>query len=324
MIFGTQVSTQSLASYTSTPEYATSYIATAGEYMATFSCSYTVWVTGQSSEATLRETSVTTTTLTETAAAQAPPNPAKRTGHGGQSPVSKAVAAGIGVGAGVLGILLGLAAAAFCLYRRKRQKRQKRRKVLPENDAALAAAKGLDPKDKPPQPLHPPTPPPKPLPPPVVSLQQEESLAAVGSTSTAAGFLDIYQLKGLDDSKLAEELSSLGHIIQDHVENNYHLGPIDLSTDDLSQFLASTGLDESTRRRIATLSLNPQTRYGAIRHALALVIFPAVDFHLLSHHSLLPRGITAFLRSLPSKSGGSRREVETGKLPLVQNPTVLS
>ncbi|KAK4194040.1 hypothetical protein QBC40DRAFT_159271, partial [Triangularia verruculosa] len=111
--------------------------------------------------------------------------------------------------------------------------------------------------------------------------------------------LDLYLLDGTGDSEITSEMTALGYLIKDHVENNYHLGPIRHNALAIKGTLGGLGLDGQTQSQIETLSLDPRTRHAAIRRLLSRVIFSALDLHQVEGISLLPPSIVAFAKALP-------------------------
>ncbi|KAK5654475.1 hypothetical protein OQA88_7103 [Cercophora sp. LCS_1] len=184
--------------------------------------------------------------------------------HGG---ISSGAAAGIGIGVAIAGIAIG-AAAAWFLFRRRRQQHSGGSPALPIIAGDKRAANS------------PPAPP-------------------KGGTGGLAG-LHHYLLDGPGDSEIARELTSLGHLLKDHVQASYHKAP--LGRDYLSQVsnsLSDLGLDRVTQSQIANLALNERTRHVAIRGLLARAIFSALDVSSGSSLSLLPPSVAAFARAMP-------------------------
>ncbi|KAK3955656.1 hypothetical protein QBC32DRAFT_22139 [Pseudoneurospora amorphoporcata] len=220
--------------------------------------------------------------------------------------------AGAAIGAAILGLIVGAVICYLCLGGKKR----KRRDSL--NNEATAMTTFL-----------PPAPPPK------ERLSSRESVrndALLASAAAAAGIEDVLSSmgihKGASDEEIKSELSALGYLLQEHVQNNYHLDHLDGSRNEvfrISQALSDPafGLDDRSHALILKLSQDPQTRFAAIRHFLALSIFSALDLHHIRSHpgsvSLLPRQVTSFLGSIPSA------EIKMGKNNMTpQTATALS
>ncbi|KAK4230728.1 hypothetical protein QBC38DRAFT_332349, partial [Podospora fimiseda] len=111
--------------------------------------------------------------------------------------------------------------------------------------------------------------------------------------------LNLFLLDGTSDDEITSELTALGHLITDHVENNYHLQSIHQDPAVIQDSLSGLGLDDWTRSQVANLALNPGTRHIAIRSLLAHVIFSALDIRNIEGPSLLPPEVTDFVKSLP-------------------------
>ncbi|KAK0628495.1 hypothetical protein B0T17DRAFT_505165 [Bombardia bombarda] len=226
---------------------------------------------------------ITTTLTTSDSSLQGEQNSTPQTTCLG---LSKGAIIGIGVGSFILGILLGWAAAAACFFFANRRRQN------PESESPVH--------DKPESPFLPPMPPPK------TSINSSGDAAASARAAIAAhdgrtiSIPDAYLLPATDDAEITSELSVLGGYIRDHVQNNYHLQPVQYNAAYVSQSLAGLGLSEKDRSRITSLSADPQTRYAAIRHLLALSIFSALDIRSANSDSLLPSGVAAFLGSLPA------------------------
>ncbi|KAK1779513.1 hypothetical protein QBC45DRAFT_135663 [Copromyces sp. CBS 386.78] len=226
--------------------------------------------------------------------------------------------AGAAIGAAILGLMVGALICYLCLGGKKR----KRRDSLNNNEATAMTT------------FLPPAPPPK------ERLSSRESVrndALLASAAAAAGgggggIEDVLSSmgihKGASDEEIKSELSALGYLLQEHVQNNYHLDHLDGSRNEvfrISQALSDPafGLDDRSHALILKLSQDPQTRFAAIRHFLALTIFSALDLHHIRSHpgsvSLLPRQVTSFLGSIPSA------EIKRGKNNMTpQTTTALS
>ncbi|KAK4218806.1 hypothetical protein QBC37DRAFT_305133 [Rhypophila decipiens] len=205
-----------------------------------------------------------------------------------------AALSGIGIGALVLGILLGLAAAGCLLCCRRRRSKNGRMPHAEERSVMLLSA--------------PPVPPPKD---PAMNSpsSQTQSSPRVTPTSAAAVMPPSSSLvgqanvllpsEGASDDTIAEELIYLGNLIEEHVKNNYHLNSLHVNHSVLRDSLDGLNLDDTMRNHIAVLALAPHTRHVAICHFLALTIFSALDVHYAHGLTLLPPGVAAFMQSLP-------------------------
>ncbi|KAM7222599.1 hypothetical protein V8F06_002093 [Rhypophila decipiens] len=268
-----------------------------------YGCLYTLLET-QSITAAL---SATTETVTEPPSATKPKSSAETSAAGHPATYNSdstaptiptfttAAISGIGIGALVLGILLGLAVAGCLLCCRRRCSKKGRRVPHAEERSAMLLSA-------------PPVPPPKDPAMNSPSSQTQSSprvtptsaAAVMPPTSSLAGQSNVlHSSEGASDDTIAEELIYLGNLIEEHVKNNYHLNSLHINYSVLRDSLDGLNLDDTMRNHIAVLALAPHTRHVAIRHFLALTIFPALDVHYAHGLSLLPPGVAAFMQSLP-------------------------
>lgn len=126
-----------------------------------------------------------------------------------------------------------------------------------------------------------------------------------------------FLLDATPDKELAGELQSLGELIQQHVENNYHSNPVQIDTHALAPSLSNLGLGELSKfstEEIASLCIDPKTRQAGLQHVVSLAVFGSIDFKAKSRYSMLPGPIASFLQSIPPvESRGGDKE---GKFPL--------
>ena len=174
---------------------------------------------------------------------------------------------GAAVGCLIAGLLLGFAAAFFLF--RKRQRQQPKSTDMRALDAhALAPLSGQGgPKDE----------------------------------------LSHFLLDSIPDNEIASEMKSRDMLIEQHVDANYHRGPIHADQRILSMSLVNLGVSGSgnlTTEGIAALALNPQTRPVALRHVISQVVFSSVDASARSNLSMLPAPVAAFLQSIPPREKG--------------------
>ncbi|KAK5999196.1 hypothetical protein PT974_01587 [Cladobotryum mycophilum] len=121
--------------------------------------------------------------------------------------------------------------------------------------------------------------------------------------------LSQFLLDGAPDQDIVKELQSLGELIRQHVESNYHIQPLDVSVETLSHSLLSLGLGEHGglgTEAIAALCVDTTTRHLGLRTVISHVLFASIDFHSRSRLSMLPGPVAAFLQSVPAaEHGGS-------------------
>ncbi|KAL6410590.1 hypothetical protein AUP68_07017 [Ilyonectria robusta] len=125
----------------------------------------------------------------------------------------------------------------------------------------------------------------------------ELSPEELGLTTGLAGVPWRCLLMGASDSDVRRELASLGLLIDHHVRYHYHRDNILVTPDTLHASLRQLQLTEVTCHMVARLSIDPNTRYVAIRHLLALVIFSNLDTHSVGLLSLLPPTLKEMSRS---------------------------
>lgn len=115
--------------------------------------------------------------------------------------------------------------------------------------------------------------------------------------------LSQFLLDTVPDKDISGELGALNQLIQNHVENHYHLQPAQANPAALAQALANLGLDDQSSSAgvdtLVALALDPRTRLAAIRHVVSFVVFSSVDFGARSRLSMLPPPVAAFLQSVP-------------------------
>ncbi|KAI0834511.1 hypothetical protein F5Y06DRAFT_278844 [Hypoxylon sp. FL0890] len=115
--------------------------------------------------------------------------------------------------------------------------------------------------------------------------------------------LDQFLLDSSSDAEISSEMDLLSRLLQRHVENYYHMLPVSQSVDALSTALVHLGLDQNSTMsasRLASLAVDPDTRFNAIRHVIARVTFASVTLDGASPISLLPEPISSFLSLIPA------------------------
>ncbi|KAM6520121.1 hypothetical protein FALCPG4_013672 [Fusarium falciforme] len=181
----------------------------------------------------------------------------------GSSGHSTGALAGAAVGCAIGGILIGLV-AAWLLFRRRRKGQGDRKAVAHDDPRAFAAV--------------------------------EKPTPVVSGDSTPLNHL---LLDATPDREIEAELQALGHLIDQHVEKYYHLGPItDVST--LSDHLAPLGDFPHGTEAIAGVCAKPMSRQTGLRHVISQVIFRSLDIYSRGAFSMLPAPLSTFLDSIPS------------------------
>lgn len=192
--------------------------------------------------------------------------PAPTSGNG----LSTGAVAGIAVGCAVAGLAIGLLASVFLLRRRIKSASEQLIESRP-------GGKSPDPRSLMATPVEP---------------------------ATAVSDLDQFLPVPKSDKELAGELQSLGYLIQQHVEDNYHLLPLGESPESLSQLLVDLGVDDGGSSlpkpgQLASMALDPSTRPAALQHIIARVIFGSLTVKSAGEISLLPPSVSSLVREMP-------------------------
>ncbi|UNI23979.1 hypothetical protein JDV02_009764 [Purpureocillium takamizusanense] len=112
-----------------------------------------------------------------------------------------------------------------------------------------------------------------------------------------------FLLEATPDKDIAREVQSLGELIRQHVENNYHTKPVAVDMDTLEQSLLKLGFTDEIvppKRVVMGICLNPQTRYIGLQHVILRVVFACITIDPHGRCSLLPPPVAAFLGSIPT------------------------
>lgn len=133
---------------------------------------------------------------------------------------------------------------------------------------------------------------------------KENGLSATAiPPSAAAGLsLDQYLLDSTPDTEISGEMRNLSILIQQHVENNYHLKPVHQSSSTLAKALMNLGIPQIGQlscNNLAQLSVRPATRYFALQHVISKIAFESTSVFGGTSVSLLPAFVTSFARAVP-------------------------
>ncbi|KAK7748523.1 hypothetical protein SLS53_000542 [Cytospora paraplurivora] len=185
--------------------------------------------------------------------------------------LSNGAVAGIAIGCVIAGLIIGTLVAFFLLKRRS--------KSYPEADVVVTRNRGK-------------------------SWDSRAFTATPVEPMSAVSDLDQFLLAPRPDTELAGELRSLGHLIQQHVEDNYHLLPLKRSISSLSQALTGLGFTADNKalpgpERLAELTADPKTRHYALQHVISRVIFESLALRSTSKLSLLPPAVSVLAREMP-------------------------
>ncbi|KUI68785.1 hypothetical protein VM1G_04425 [Cytospora mali] len=185
--------------------------------------------------------------------------------------LSTGAVAGIAVGCAIAGLVIGILVAFLLLKRRS--------KFNPEPQIIETRTEGK-------------------------SFDSRAFTVTPAETPSAVSDLDQFLLAPKPDKELAGELQSLGHLIEQHVEDNYHLFPVKQSISSLSEALAKLGLavDEDMLpgpAQLAGMAANPMTRYVTLQHVISRVIFESLAVKSTSETSMLPPAVSSLMREMP-------------------------
>lgn len=227
---------------------------------------------GASSLITTSTTARTTTTSTASSS----------TGTGSPEPstsgISVGAIAGAAVGSLVAGLFIGLLGAWFLFRRRSKQPASGRQLEASEESHGAGHT----------------------------SLNEAKSAAFIttqpGDTQAQ---LSQFLLDGVADQEIASELQSLGVLIYQHVENYYHLRPVQSNASDLEPFLSALGFEHNSGLApdsVAALCIEPRTRQTGLRHVISHVVLRSIDVQSSSQLSMFPAPVATFLRSVPANA----------------------
>ncbi|PSR82546.1 hypothetical protein BD289DRAFT_392123 [Coniella lustricola] len=105
------------------------------------------------------------------------------------------------------------------------------------------------------------------------------------------------------DKEIADELETLGQLIQQHTENNYHMHPVELDANASHQALGELGFESddgvTSTQAIISLAQDPRTRPGAIQHIISRVVLNNFEPTSRSLYSMLPAYVLDFAHAIP-------------------------
>lgn len=176
---------------------------------------------------------------------------------------------GIAVGCAIAGVVIGVMTSAFLI--------QRHRKHAEEQTIESHPGKSTDPW--------------------AFKVTPAEPVMAVSD-------IDQFLLAPKSDKELAEEVQSLGYLIQQHVEDNYHLSPVRQSAESLNQELECLGLGEGDftvpkPAQLAAMATDPKTRFATLQHVIARVIFDSLSVKSVGKISMLPPSVSSLVREMP-------------------------
>lgn len=189
---------------------------------------------------------------------------------------------GVSVGCGVAGLITGLLVAMVFLRRRS--------KALPEPESEPGSevmevrpgSKSFDSR----------------------AFTASPTVEPAPSKAPAVSDLDQFLAIPKSDKDLAGELRSLGHLIQQHVEDNYHLSTVAEKPSSLSLALEYIGLSDTVKgmlgpEQLVSLAIEPETRHVALQHVIARVMFDSISVKSTGKLSMLPPSLSLLTRTMP-------------------------
>jgi hypothetical protein len=109
-------------------------------------------------------------------------------------------------------------------------------------------------------------------------------------------------LQATPDREVVGMLRQLEVIIEQHIENYYHVEPMDISASVLAEQLTNMGVSQDSlgfeAEAVAEWCLQPASRRLALQHVLSHVLFSSIDCNSRKRISLLPGPAINFLRSI--------------------------
>lgn len=126
----------------------------------------------------------------------------------------------------------------------------------------------------------------------------------VPDAESAVSNLDQFLTIPKSDKDLVNELRSLGHLIQQHVEDHYHSSSVTQSTSSLSECLTDLGFRSTLigvpgPDHLASMAVEEETRHVALQHVISRVIFDSISVKMTGNISLLPPSISYLVRDMP-------------------------
>ncbi|EXL90857.1 hypothetical protein FOIG_15960 [Fusarium odoratissimum NRRL 54006] len=110
-------------------------------------------------------------------------------------------------------------------------------------------------------------------------------------------------LQATPDREVVGMLQRLEVIMEQHIENHYHVKPVDIGVSVLAEQLTNLGISQDSSgfeaEAVAKWCLHPTSRRLALQHVVSHVLFNSIDCNSRNGISLLPGPAISFLRSIP-------------------------
>ncbi|KAI1134851.1 hypothetical protein F5Y05DRAFT_192806 [Hypoxylon sp. FL0543] len=228
-------------------------------------------LTSSATSTTGSPTTKTATGMTSSPALASSTNAVQSHGNPG---LSAGAITGIAIGCAVAGLIIG-AIAGFFIFRRRKPRGEKARSQVTSYS----------------------------------SLEKPLRSAFSSPAPTERLQLENFLLDASSDVEISSEMHSLSQLLRRHVDDHYHMLPVSDSIDELSTALVHLGLDQDSTMsasRLASLAIDPSTRYSVIQHVIARVTFASVTLDGVSPLSLLPQPVSTFMSLIPATN--SERE----------------
>ncbi|KAK2680355.1 hypothetical protein RAB80_005536 [Fusarium oxysporum f. sp. vasinfectum] len=111
-------------------------------------------------------------------------------------------------------------------------------------------------------------------------------------------------LQATPDREVVGMLQRLEVIMEQHIENYYHVKPIDIDVSVLAEQLTNLGISQDSSgfeaEAVAKWCLHPASRRLGLQHVVSHVLFNSIDCNSRNGISLLPGPAINFLRSIRS------------------------
>ncbi|KAF4332920.1 hypothetical protein FBEOM_13267 [Fusarium beomiforme] len=111
-------------------------------------------------------------------------------------------------------------------------------------------------------------------------------------------------LQATPDREIVGMLRRLEVIMEQHIENYYHVKPIDINVSVLTEQLMNLGINQDSSgfeaEAVAEWCLHPASRRLALQHVVSHVLFNSIDWNSRNGISLLPGPAINFLPSIQS------------------------
>ena len=201
------------------------------------------------------------------------------------SGLSSGATAGIAIGCVLAGLVIGIVAAFCLLGRRAKHSQSNDRKANHRQLGDRVVIHELD---------------------DTVIHELHDTAETYASEKGTPAHIQLNQflLEATPDRDIAQEVQSIGALIDQHVETYYHNRPVNTDRRTLASALAHIGFPSSTNsaqidaQSAAVLCLDPRTRQAGLRHVIMRTLFSSIDTHS-PNPFMLPAPVATFLQAIP-------------------------